>query len=111
LWGGGAEVWETGDRGGEEAGVFLAELFGREPPRLERTREEVLDEDVGAAREALDELAPVLARKVRGHGFLPPVHGEEVRRLALERWRRPAARRVAAPRALHLHDARTEIGQ
>ncbi len=105
----GPHVSRTRDRADDEARVLRAKRVHPDAALLERARQEILDEDVGPRRPPAHELPSVRRPEVHGRRFLPPVHGEEVGRLPVERGRLPAARDVAAPGILHLDDARAEV--
>ena len=71
---------------------------------------EVLHDNVGLDRHALNETLAARFLQVDAYTLLAPVDGEEVRRLGLHEGRAEAARVVPAWR-LDLPDGRAEVGE
>src|SRR5689334_3893223 len=89
--------------GGERA-VVESEL-------LQRSRTEVLDEDVRLGGQAIERCAPVRMFEIERDAFLVAVDAQEVRAFTLEEWRAPRSSVIAFARLLDLDHARTHIGE
>ena len=105
------------DRAIDQAGVQPAQarvveaIFG-EAPHLE-----ILDDDVGLHRQALDEGAALRRLEIRLDATLAAIAGvviggaEVLAIMALQKGRAPLARIVARPAPLHLHHVGPEVGE
>ena len=94
----------------DEAGIGLPERLRAEAPSLHRPGPEVLDHDVRALDETLDEGPAVLGPQAQGDRLLvAPEHPPEIRRPVAQH--APAADGVAAARRLDLDDLRPEVGK
>ncbi len=99
-----------GDGAGDEPRQPPGQLGGAEPEPVGGARREVLDEDVGAFQEPVQDLPAPRVLQIQGEGLLGPVQPHEVAGLPVHG---PvvAAGEVAVARAFHLDDARPEVGE
>jgi hypothetical protein len=101
---------EGRDRAVDEPGIHRRQGVVAQPERLHRAGPEVLDENVGRRRHALEDLDALGRLEVERHVALVPVDHQERGRLAvLVRW--PCARLVAGPGVFHLDDVGAQVGQ
>src|SRR5260221_7368447 len=85
------------------------DLSGPEPQPLHRPRPEVLDHDIGAREQRVEDRPRAGGLEGRRQTLLVAVDAEEVRALAPDEGRSPRARVVPSARLLDLDDARAEI--
>src|SRR5687768_8554279 len=113
----GAVLAEAADRAVDQAWTGRTQALLVEAVALQSSDLEILDEDIGARSEALDETAVALVGKVRRHRTLAPVAAMKVggrKRaavLSFNEGRSPGAGVVAALRMLDLDDVGAEIGE
>ena len=102
---------ETGDRAVHEPRMPRRQRLVVEPDSGQRPRREILDEDVALRDEPIEDRAPFGPLEVERDALLVPVDAEEVRALAFEKRRAPAARVVALAGLLDLDHARAHVGE
>ena len=100
----GAVLPESGDMADDRAPVHRADPVVRAAESCEDPGAEVLDDDVRAFDEPLEDRLAVGMLQVAGHAPLVPVDREVVRRHAVDRGRRPLTRLVTGSGYLDLHD-------
>ena len=97
--------------GDDQVGMLARQHVRPDPPFLERAGLEVLDHDVGLARQCAEQLlAARLAQIERDRLLVAPLHRPPQRRAALVE-RPDAAHEVAGPRQLDLDDLGAEIAE
>ena len=102
---------EGRDRAVDEPRIDRMRALPAEPQLLDGARAQRLDEDVGAGDEPLDDGAPLGLLHVHGEAPLVAVDAHEGGALLAPVGRRPGARVVAAPRALHLDHLGPHVAQ
>ena len=105
-----ARLAKTGYCRVDEAGETLAQLCGPVAEALHGAGPVIFHQHVGLGQEALEEGAVGLVLEIQGDAFLATVERAEIGRFAREK--RPVPTRIVAiAGALHLDDARPQIGQ
>ena len=102
---------ETAHRAVDEPWVHGAERVVAEPQALGHAGPVVLDEDVGALRQPLDDLHAFRALEVHGEPTLAAVHRHERRAVAVLRDRGQLARGLARARRLDLDHVGAHVGE
>ena len=77
----------------------------------ERPRPEILDQDVGAGHQTIENRAALGMFEVERDAFLVAIDAQEVRALALEEGRAPRPRVIPLARLLDLDDARAHVSE
>ena len=105
---------ETGDRAIDKARIDLREARIIQPVFRQPADLEVLDQDIGLARQCTHPRLPILGAEIGDDARLATIAGVEIGRravaLAIDEWRTPGAG-IIAPGAFDLDHLGTEIGQ
>jgi hypothetical protein len=102
---------ERGDRAVDDSRVDAAGAGEIEPELVDRARSETLDEHVGAADQAVEDLEPARRLEVEGEAFLVSIQRDEGGALAAPVGRRPRSGVVPAAWALDLDDFRAHVAE
>ena len=106
-----AGLAEPGDRAVHQPRPARRHRLVAESEPLHGAGPEVLDEHVGPVEQPLEHRAPARRLEVQRQAFLVAVDAEEIRALAVDERRSPAARVVPLAGLLDLDDARPHVGQ
>ena len=101
----------AGDRAVDQARQARVQMLEAEPQAVERARPEVLDQDVGARQEALEQRAAARLLEIERDAEFGAVDGQEVAAFSLDKRRPPDARVVPLAGILDLDHLGAEIGQ
>jgi hypothetical protein len=108
VWAGSAEA---GDRAVDQPWIDPPQLVVAEAHSLRRPEPIILRDDVGPAKNLLQNPLPALRLQIDGDSALAPVHHRESCRFVADRRRDGAALIVSARDFLDLDDVRSLVGQ
>src|SRR5512132_216697 len=101
----------AGDAQHDQTGVDRPQHLPADAPLLQRAGAEVLAQDIGLLDQSLEQLDPLLAMQVDGHGFLVAPLGEPGERVAAAGRRAEPPAGVAADRVLDLEYLGAEFAE
>ncbi len=107
----GAGLPVAGDADHDQPGIAFAQRLPADAPALERADLEILDQDIGLADQALQDVGALVGAQVERHRLLVALLAEEQQGFLALALGAEAAQRVAGPRQLDLDRLGAELGE